>query len=111
MQNLLFRCLWLRHAILGGLAHSEFGKLSPQAVADQGAIAEWSTGLGDRATILPVRKFVVQGSVLPLLASFDQWVQGIYLPSVGDAVAGYQLDGDHPKQFSGRYRLEIAVPI
>ena len=116
MQNLLFNCLWqIRRAILGGLAHGGFSKFGLlKAVAGWQTVAGQSMGLSmglsDRPAILPIQKFVIQGNVLPLLVSFDQLTCGIHLSTVGSAIARYQLDGDDPKQFSGRYRLEIAVP-
>ncbi len=118
MQNLLLNCLWqIRRTILGGLAHGGFSKFGLlKAVAGWQAVAGQSMGLSDRTAILPIQRFVVQGDVLPLLVSFDQLAQGIHLSTVGYAIAGYAiaghpLDRDDLKQFSGRYRLERAVPI
>jgi len=125
MQNLLllkllFGYFWQAcHRLLGGLAQGQFG-----AHRNSMAVGGWSLGLGDRRVILSIQIPVAHMRALRWLASLARFIQGIHLSMVGYTmvgytmvgytIAGYQLDGESPedpKQFSGRYRLEMAVPI
>ncbi|MBI4781491.1 MAG: hypothetical protein HY785_09195 [Oscillatoriophycideae cyanobacterium NC_groundwater_1537_Pr4_S-0.65um_50_18] len=107
MQHLLsLRCLWqVRQALAGGFAHSEFSKIS-----SGGANAGRSLELGDRRGILSVDGSGFGAIVLPLLASFARFTQGIRIsawhPIAGDtmaqySIAGYQLGMERADNLAG----------